>query len=210
MKLIKPKQKGIALIVVLLILVVVSLLGIGGAQLAMMGEKGARNERDVQISRQYAEAALVDAEFDIRGLGTTTAARKSAFLLESNFAPTCGTSGSLKGLCKQAITGKPIWLTVPFDVTSSDAPYSTMGSQTGRTITTNGTGIQPALAPRYIIEFLPISAENATPGTDLGAAADAAIGADVAKTELHYRITAMGFGPREDIQTVLQMVYRKE
>jgi type IV pilus assembly protein PilX len=199
MKLIKPKQNGIALIVVLLILVVVSLLGIGGAQLAMMGEKGARNERDSQISRQYAEAALVDAEFDIRGLGTTSAARKDAFSSEMNFVPDCGTSGSLQGLCAQAFTGKPVWLTVPFDSTSSNPPFTTMGDQTGRALPSTGTGngIQPALAPRYIVEVLP----DSSTGTELGIEAP---------KKLLYRITSMGFGPRTDIQTVLQIVYRKE
>ena len=199
MKLIKPKQNGIALIVVLLILVVVSLLGIGGAQLAMMGEKGARNERDSQISRQYAEAALVDAEFDIRGLGTTSAARKDAFSSEMNFVTGCGTSGSVQGLCAQSFTGNPVWLTASLETTESNPHYITMGLQTGRALPTTGTGngIQPALAPRYIVEVLP----DSSTGTELGIEAP---------KKLLYRITSMGFGPRQDIQTVLQMVYRKE
>ncbi|MBP9942440.1 MAG: hypothetical protein KBF33_13790, partial [Comamonas sp.] len=58
-------QQGVSLIMVMLIMVVVSMLGIGGVQIAMMAERGARNDRDMQIAFQAAEAALIDAEFDI-------------------------------------------------------------------------------------------------------------------------------------------------
>jgi type IV pilus assembly protein PilX len=191
----KPQQQGIALIVVLLILVVVSLLGIGGAQLAMMGERGARNERDTQIARQYAEVALLDAEFDIRGPGTSK--RKDFFNSEINFADGCGTVDKQRGLCAQSLTGKPVWLTVDFLSTSATPPFTTVGDQTDRKITNLGNGIQPALAPRYIVEVIP---DNSAAGER---------GLKAPKKILH-RITAMGFGPQKDIQTVLQMVFRKE
>jgi type IV pilus assembly protein PilX len=188
------KQEGIALIFVLLILVVVSLLGVGGAQLAMMGERGARNERDSQIAKQYAEAALIDAEFDIRGPGTSP--RKDLFDSEMNFADGCGTTGTLQGLCAQSLSGKPIWLTVDFMDTSSTPPYTVMGGQTGRTVL-QGTGLQPALAPRYIVEVLPDSSAGVERGLK-------------SKKKILHRVTSMGFGPRDDIRTVFQMVFRKE
>ena len=56
------RQSGVSLVVVLLLLVIVSMLGIASMQIAMMGERGARNDRDMQIAWQSAEAALVDAE----------------------------------------------------------------------------------------------------------------------------------------------------
>jgi type IV pilus assembly protein PilX len=188
------KQEGIALIFVLLILVVVSLLGVGGAQLAMMGERGARNERDSQIAKQYAEAALIDAEFDIRGPGTSP--RKDLFDSAMNFADGCGTTGTLQGLCAQSLSGKPIWLTVDFMSTSSTPPYTVMGAQTGR-IVLQGTGLQPALSPRYIVEVLPDSSAGVERGLK-------------SKRKILHRVTSMGFGPRDDIRTVLQMVFRKE
>jgi type IV pilus assembly protein PilX len=194
MKRMKSNQEGIALIFVLLILVVVSLLGIGGAQLAMMGERGARNERDSQIARQYAEAALVDAEFDIRGPGVSP--RKDLFASEMNFSDGCGTTGTLRGLCAQSLSGKPVWLTVNFMDSSSTPPFTTLGERTGRSVLT-GNGIQPALAPRYIVEVLP----DSSTGTERGLKA---------KKKILHRVTAMGFGPRDDIRTVLQMVFRKE
>ena len=39
------RQGGVSLIVVLLLLVIVSMLGIASMQIAMMGERGARNDR---------------------------------------------------------------------------------------------------------------------------------------------------------------------
>ena len=204
MKRMNPKQNGIALIFVLLILVVVSLLGIGGAQLAMMGERGARNERDTQVARQYAEEALVDAEFDIRGPGTSP--RKDFFNSETNFSTDCGTSGDLQGLCAQAASGKPVWLTVNFEAPTANAPYMTLGGKTTRTITNNGNGLQPAFPPRYIVEWLPD--KNVGKVADLETSRGKA--ADAIPLQRLYRVTAMGFGPRQDIQTVLQMVFRKE
>jgi type IV pilus assembly protein PilX len=186
MKRMKSNQEGIALIFVLLILVVVSLLGIGGAQLAMMGERGARNERDSQIARQYAEAA--------RGPGVSP--RKDLFASEMNFSDGCGTTGTLRGLCAQSLSGKPVWLTVNFMDSSSTPPFTTLGERTGRSVLT-GNGIQPALAPRYIVEVLP----DSSTGTERGLKA---------KKKILHRVTAMGFGPRDDIRTVLQMVFRKE
>ena len=61
-------QRGLSLIVVMLILIVVSVLGVGGIQISMMGERSTRNERDMQVAWQGAEAGLIDAEFDIEGL----------------------------------------------------------------------------------------------------------------------------------------------
>ena len=194
MKQIKQNQQGIALIFVLLILVVVSLLGIGGAQLALMGERGAHNERDSQISRQYAEAALMDAEFDIRGPGTSP--RKDLFATESNFTPDCGTAGNLRGLCTQSLSGKPVWLSIDFMETSTPR-YVTMGDFTTRTVAAGINGVGPALAPRYIVEVLP----DSSTGTERGLKS---------KKKILHRVTAMGFGPHEDIRTVLQMVFRKE
>jgi type IV pilus assembly protein PilX len=191
----KQRQSGIALIFVLLILVVVSLLGVGGAQLALMGERGARNERDTQIARQYAEEALQDAEFDMRGLGNSQ--RRALFDSESNFIENCGTTGVTQGMCAENIAGKPIWLLVDFSDQTSPSQFTKLGQQTGRKLASTGNGIQPALEPRYIVEVIP----DSTVGTVRGVKE---------KKKILHRVTAMGFGPRKDIQTVLQSVFRKE
>ena len=53
--------------------------------------------------------------------------------------------------------------------------------------------MQPYQVPRYIIE--PIHDPN---DRNLSSAGSAFI----------YRVTAMGYGPRQDIQAVVQMIYR--
>lgn len=183
------RQAGASLIVVLLILVIVSILGVGGAQIASMGERGARNDRDLQIAWQASEAALMDAEFDIHGPGTST--RKAIFDSGKNiaaFIPACAGTGTSKGLCALAETGKPAWLSVDF---TDATKVTSFGDFTARSFAAGTAGPQPYHKPRYVIE--PIR----DPGNR-----------DLSELSYIYRVTAMGFGPREDIQAVTQIIYR--
>ena len=174
--------QGASLIVVLMILVIVSLLGVGGAQIALMSERGARNDRDMQMAWQAAEAALIDAELDMTTARTAEINGKSKIA----FIQGCGTTGRSIGLCDTNLT-RPEWLTVDFSDTSSSAPTVQFGAFTGRSFATGGIGIQPAQAPRYLIEIMQDPSDSSA---------------------YIYRVTAMGFGPRADIQAVLQMLYR--
>lgn len=213
-------QRGASLIVVLLILIVVSILGIGGAQIALMAERGSRNDRDMQIAWQAAEAGLVDAEIDLTtpSAGASSPARGDLFGMTtvgtpprnvqatrvdiSNFTTACGTQSAVNaagqrlwGLCSLPASGKPAWLTVDFTDTSSSGTTVAFGTFTGRSFAVGTLGAQPVAAPRYVVEAIP----------DQGAASR-----DKTAPELNfvYRVTSMGFGPREDIQAVVQMVYR--
>ncbi len=191
-------QRGVALIVVLMILLVVTVVGIGGVQISLLSERTARFERDYNVARQAAEAALMDAEFDIRGPNTSAAARMSRFAADNlmDFAVGCSDSSSLRGMCLPNTSGTPVWLTVDF-LAASGQKSAAFGEFTGRTFDAGSLGVQPARAPRYIIEML----EDPTgPGSKkLGEA-----------KKVIYRITAIGFGPREETQVVLQSVFRKE
>lgn len=63
-------QRGITLPVTLLLLLAALTIGASAAQMAMLGEKAARAERDRLTAFQSAEDALMDAERDINaGLG---------------------------------------------------------------------------------------------------------------------------------------------
>ena len=198
----RPPQhsRGVSLIVVLLILVVVSILGVSGIQVAMMGERGTRNDRDQQVAWQGAEAALIDAEFDIEGLpASSTTKRNTIFKAKeteiTKFIQDCGNSGQRVGLCALNATGKPAWLTVDFTATGSTAPTVQFGTFTGRDFPSGSKGIQPALPPRYVIEPIPDPrfARTARPGSG---------------SRFVYRVTAMGFGPNAETQAVVQMIYR--
>lgn len=193
------RQHGASLIVVLLILVIVSILGVSGVQISMLAEKSARNDRDYQIAWQSSEAALIDAEFDIEGLPTTSSnKRNTIFKLGqtdiSKFISNCGTSSTSVGLCTLNQTGKPAWLSVDFTDTGNSSATTAFGTFTGRVFPAGAAGIQPAKPPRYVIEAIP-DPDNArtTKPTDI---------------KYIYRVTAMGFGPNPETQTVVQMLYR--
>lgn len=209
------RQRGVSLIVVLPILVIVSLLGLASMQIALMGERGARNDRDMQQAWQAAEAALIDAEIDLQGPNTASQSR-TARLLASPAIPDsgCQTSSDWRGLCAVQSPGqrKPSWLVVDFTDTSSSAPTVALGTYTGRAFAhageAEGRGVQPALAPRYVVEDVS-RFDAANPGRMVGSsyASAAAAGTQAAAGKL-YRVTALGFGPRSDIQAAAQILFR--
>ncbi len=187
------------MIIVMIILLIVSILGVAGIQISMMAERGTRNDRDTQIAWQAAEAALIDAEFDIEGLPATSTHKRSSIFNSgstdiSKFVDSCGNSGESIGLCQLNATGKPAWLTVDFTNTGSNARTTAFGTYTDRTFPAGSKGIQPAQAPRYVIEPIPDPAVARTQGPT--------------GMKYVYRVTSMGFGPRTDIQVALQMIYR--
>ena len=189
-------QHGFSLTTTLILLVVVTILGVGAAQLVLLAEKSTRFERDSQIAFQAAEAALLDAEFDIRGPNTSTQQRMATFVTGSvsGFVDGCG-SGMAKGLCNPTAAGqKPVWYNVDFQDESTNAVTVKFGDFTGRTFVTGTSGIRPEISPHYIIEVIP----DPTPGSNASTKATL------------YRVTAMGFGPRKTTQAVVQMIFRKE
>ena len=186
---------------VLIILTVVSMLGFAGIQISTLSERSARNDRDYQIAWQSSEAALIDAEFDIYGPANST--RRLIFTPEANigaFEDGCGSSGNGKGLCSLVVSGKPAWLTVDFESIGASAATTEYGTFTGRTFAAGSSGFQPSKRPRYVLEAIPDNFGKGSPCRDVTTGA-------VCKAFV-YRVTAMGFGPRDDIQAVLQMVYR--
>lgn len=215
------RQGGVSLIVVLLLLVIVSMLGVASMQIALMGERGARNDRDMQIAWQSAEAALVDAEIDLKGPNSAASSRTGKIQTSPKIpAGGCDTTAEWRGFCSAEIavdgastgTKKPTWLTVDFTKTGGDAPSVALGTFTGRSYKNAGadlgTGIQPALAPRYIMEDVSaMDGANAGGGMVTGNYKSAAkIGKSA--TERLYRVTAVGFGPRSDVQAAVQIIFR--
>ncbi len=187
-------QAGVSLIVVLVLLVIVSILGVGAAQIATMGERSARNDRDMQVAWQAAEAALMDAEYDIHGPVPSTR-RAAVFTGATNtnaYVTGCGTSGNSLGLCALNPSGVPAWLTVDFTKTAG-AATTAYGTFTARVFPSGPVGSQPIKAPRYVIEPIQDPANRDMTGGTISYV---------------YRVTAMGFGPRADIQAVSQIIYR--
>lgn len=215
------RQNGVSLIVVLLLLVIVSMLGLASMQIALMGERGARNDRDMQIAWQSAEAALVDAEIDLKGPNNTAKSRTARIQSNPQIPVSgCDKTQDWRGFCAPestvtspaATAKKPTWLTVDFTDTGNNAPSVALGTFTGRSYKNAsdslGTGIQPALAPRYIMEDVSTAdAANAGGGMVTATYKSAATTGKSAAERL-YRVTAVGFGPRSDTQAVVQAIFR--
>lgn len=189
-------QQGVSLLIVTLVLALVSLLGLSAAHLALMAEYGARSERDALLAFQSAEAGLDDAVADIEHAANP--ARLALFKPGQTlaFVPGCAGAGPGKGLCAAASIGqKPAWLAVDFE--RDDALVASFGEFTGATPDSLGgpfTDQRPTPA-RYVIEAI----DFYEPGQSRSG-----------PPALAYRVTAMGFGRRLAVQSVVQMLYRKE
>ena len=196
----KKIQSGASLIITLIILVVVMGIGVIAVQITTQGEKSTRNDRNFQVAWQAAEAALVDAEFDIRGPGTST--RKNTFKSTNvnNFVQGCGAAGGATwGLCTAVTSGKPAWLDVDFSASNSKSvPF---GQFTSRNFESGDAGLKlglkPVRAPRYLIESI----------HDIAPLGDASYGA---VQKYVYRVSAMGYGPSDNIEAMTQILFRKE
>ncbi len=212
----KPRSahRGVSLVIVLLLLVIVSMLGVASMQISMMGERGARNDRDMQLAWQGAEAALVDAEVDLMGPNSAGSSRTAAVLAGPMVPDSgCSTTGTWRGMCNASTAGstKPTWLTVDF--TSASSAAIPLGTFTGRLYphagAADGQGVQPAFDPRYVVEDVSSAdASNLGGGMVTANYTSAAMAGTKASAGRLYRVTAMGFGPRSDIQAVVQAIYR--
>ncbi|WP_431276155.1 pilus assembly PilX family protein [Variovorax ureilyticus] len=179
----------------LLLLVAVTLLGLGAAELSIVNELGARNDRDTEIAFQAAEAALVDAEIDVLGPNTSTSARLCLFDHKDDtaFISDCGGPGANQGLCAPAEAGTtPAWMKA--DLSPESKTSVAYGTFTGRQYVT-GTGATPAALPRYVIEVM-----RNNGGWDVNRLQNASAGS---ATKI-FRVTAIGFGVRKETQVVLQ------
>lgn len=188
-------ERGVSLIIVMIVLTIVSLIGVAAIQVSTLSERSARNDRDQQMAWQSAEAALLDAELDVIDAGIST--RNATFQDQSAFLTGCGSSGVNQGLCELVSAGKPAWLTVDFDATGAGAPTTQYGTFTGRTFAAGTAGVQPARPPRYVIEPI-IDQSGGGSSRDTG----------LQERKYVYRVTALGYGPRQNIQAVLQMTVR--
>lgn len=191
------RQQGVALLLTMCVVLVLTLLGASATRAALHAEKAARGERDHGIALQAAEAALADAERDIEGGAGPGSLRAAMFAagVADIFPDGCGSGAGnpALGLCKRVPAPRPpAWLVVPLADRSVAAAVD-YGTFTGAAMPV-GRAALPARLPRYIIEPLPF--------TRAGDNADAVAPA-------FFRITAIGFGVQDATQVVLQSFYLK-
>lgn len=137
----EQKQRGMTLVMALVMMIAVLLIGMSAAELAWQGEKASRAQRDRHVAFQAAEAALDDAEKDIRS----------------------AVPDASRGLLTRAQgDAAPAWQVV--DVSRAEdggAGSVAYGSLTGAAMET-GQGFLPFKRPRYIVERI----ECRQPGDD--------------------------------------------
>ena len=199
------RSTGVALVVVLMFLLVISSLAIFSARYATMGESMSRNQLDAEKARQAAETALRDAERDL--IASTAAAGAACNrgvypigLEAPRYQATCP-----QGLCDGAEANilAANWTGAG---TNPEAWWSVSKGGQWNNATTKG-------------RFGNCTFDGGVP---LGSFTNAALVAGVARQPeylierfsrqsgrlLFFRITARGFGASETTQVVLQTYYR--
>lgn len=125
-------QRGSALIVSLLILLVLTVIGVTSMSTTALQSKMATNSREYNQGFQATESALRYGEAEINGV-----------------PPPAGYDAACtNGLCLPSLSGAPLWSTVNWSG----------GARTYGTATSTATtleGIPAALQPKYVIEKLP-------------------------------------------------------
>lgn len=179
-------QRGVSLVVSLIFLVILTLLGLTAMRVATMEERMSGNARDRNIAFQAAEAALRDAEFDIRCQkydgSSPYAGSRSPCISGLTGADAACTSG----LCCNPSGLTCIEPSSPVHVSKSmsAAPSVAYGTYTGAPSIKVGSQ-NLFQQPSYLIEPFIVDSKN------------------------YYRITARGFGLNSNTQVTLQEVYKE-
>ncbi|MCC5872074.1 MAG: hypothetical protein JJU22_06730 [Gammaproteobacteria bacterium] len=170
-------QRGMALFLALVVLLIITVLGVSGLQTTTLEERMAANSRDRDLAFQAAEAALLDAE---RFLNSAVV----------------GNFNNANGRYLINAAERPIWHGNNQQAGQGVFVYS---------VNRPGGGAQaapiPGVArqPEYFIEQYPVIA-----------AAGGSLEAGVAAEGLaFFRVTARGFGGRENTQVILQIGYQR-
>lgn len=175
------KQKGVVLIMAMVILFAMTLIGITSMNTTSLEDRIASNYRDKQVAFQAAEAALRQGEQDTRTITNTA-------FTEANYGTACP-----NGLCDcrdKNVFCVTYWIdNVP---TKTDVAWNI--SSTHRTYSTALAGV--STKAKYIIEFkgyiCPTSA-SCTPG---------------AGDPKMFRVTALATGRTNSSKVMLQSTYQ--
>jgi type IV pilus assembly protein PilX len=176
------RQRGVALLTALLLMLAVLMTGIAAARSAIGSAKIAGHERDRMLALQGAMAGLADAEVDIEG-GADPASARAAALASADpaaFADGCRGGAPYEGLCRSADSDE-----IGAALADADGPWVVLGAFSGLRMPLGG-GALAALPPRYLVELMPSGPEA-----------------------ILYRITALGFGSVRTTQVAVQAYYRK-
>jgi type IV pilus assembly protein PilX len=176
------KQKGVVLVLGMLILFVLTLIGLTGMRMTTFEEKMAGNVKDKNTAFQAAEAALMAAESNIETNIITT----------GNF-DTDGTDGLYDD------SNEEIWNLVDWEGTDSGNDNEVI------TYSAFGSTYNVNTSPKYVVEHYAsvveevdaLNLDNYGSGTGAG------------QTEM-FRITARGTGQNDNARVILQETFGKK
>lgn len=184
------RERGAALVLGLIMLLVVTLLGVAGMRDTLLQEKMSGNARDREVALQAAEAAL----------------RSGELVLQQPSLPAFNGSNGLFAMQDRVISGSPVseqtfWAGRAWTDADSEPFVGTL------------EGVNKA--PRYVVELLSTDmSANAYPKTG-GASGGSLVQAVDLNSEDYipkqdYRITAMGWGMSAESRVIVQSTYRRE
>ena len=186
------RETGVALVMTLTILLILTILGVSSIQTTTMGERMARNARDVNIAFQGAEAAIADAEELVESFTNISAMPDE----EGAGAALCDA-----GLCT-SIDGAARW-TQAFGYV--DWTESAATPTTHKRASTTGSSLGAADDPRYMVEYVAkITIEQDT--LNIGNVGE---GGGSGQSYV-FRITARGSGGTTDAAVMIQSLYGKQ
>ncbi|MEK6668131.1 MAG: PilX N-terminal domain-containing pilus assembly protein [Pseudomonadota bacterium] len=209
------RQRGVAMLVVLIFTLALTGIAIVSARLAVQGEAMARNQLDNQVARQAAEAALRDAERDL--LLATGAVRPNAPCARGAERPVMGSlppdAGCTHGQCDYSQSAR---LAANFATATSTSPGEPWWpvSAGGRW---NNT---PTSKPSRLEGRGGNLCDSFTGGVPLGVYTGVAPILGVVQQpeyliehipiaqQVIFRITARGYGYRQGTEVVLQSYFR--
>lgn len=188
------RERGTVLIVSLMFLIVLTLLGLSTMRGTTLEERMAGNSRDYNAALQAAEAALRDAEADLKGTGVSVGRTVAATSFPVNLIGTGTPSGcAAGGLCIIVNENVQLYNTASVDWSSSGTTSTRYGQFTGATAL-SGLSAQP----RYVLELMQF--------TD-GKNKDRVTGQSGTVDFFYVRITARGWGANTQTQVTLQEVF---
>jgi len=200
------RQRGAALIVGLIMLLLLTLVGVAGMRDTLLQEKMAASMRDRDIALQAAEAALRAAELSL-ATGAGPVFTNSNGLYDRGVAAGVNATKRLKPVSTgSAVAEQLFWQqSWPWSDTTSVKYNSTLPN------------VQTANTPRYVIEKLPIDLTDLSkyPSSSFGAGSGNVSAGDeleIDETIINkpdYRVTARGIGMTGDAMVILQATFRR-
>jgi len=204
------RQRGVALIVALALIIALAGMALVGARSALLGESVSRNQLDIQVARQAAEAALRDAEKDL--MLAPGAAPAGAVCARGDDRPVLNQIARFTSACRRGQCATADWQNTDYAAaatTKVGEPWwpAEQGGQWNNDMSTKPTRTSAAACAAF------------NGGVPLGVFTGAAAVTGVARQpeyviepirrgeSFFFRITARGFGYRSGTEVVMQSYF---